>query len=312
VTHTAISTPKPVASVVLAVFNAERFVARTIESVLTQSFDDFELLLLDDGSSDRSLHIMQERAARDARCRVYSWPNRGYIATRNAGIELARGEFIVTMDADDICLPERLAKQITFLRSHTEYVAVGARVELIDPEDLPICEAIDCYSHEEIETALLSEAGQLSIAHPTSVIRRAALLQIGGYSSKYVHAEDRDLFLRLAEIGKLANLHEVLLRYRQHLKSTSYLHRVQQARVAAQAIADAKARRGLPPSSAVPAETALAVAPLTISSAHLMWAWWALRAGNVHTARKHALARLLHAPFNLESWRVTACACRGY
>ena len=180
----------PLASVLLPVFNAERFVCQAIQSVLTQTFEDFELLLLDDGSTDRSPEIIRDVAAHDCRCRIVMGPNRGLIATLNNGILLARAEFIIRMDADDISRPNRFTKQIEFLQRNPQHVALGSRLELIDPEGLPICEIIDCYSHEQIEAALLTLG--VAIPHPASSIRRSALVRIGGYRAEYVHAEDRD------------------------------------------------------------------------------------------------------------------------
>jgi glycosyltransferase involved in cell wall biosynthesis len=305
--HSRECSPRPpLASVLLPVFNAERFVCQAIQSVLTQTFQDFELLLLDDGSTDRSPEIIRDVAAHDCRCRVFMGPNRGLIATLNNGILLARGEFIIRMDADDISMPNRFAKQIEFLQRNPQHVAVGSRLELTDPEGLPICEVIDCYSHEQIEAALLTP--RLGIPHAASSIRRSALVRIGGYCAEYVHAEDLDLFLRLAEVGKLANLPDVLYKYRQNLSSICYQYRHKQAEAAANAISSALARRGITTANAFQYD----VDSLTASQVHMLWAWWALQAGNVRTARKHALARLRRAPLSKESWRVALCAARGF
>src|SRR5882762_5210369 len=168
----------PLASVLLPVFNAEHFVCQAVKSVLTQTLRDFELLLLDDGSTDHSLKIIRDIAARDCRCKVFTGAHRGLIATLNTGILLARGEFVIRMDADDISLPNRFSKQIEFLQRNPMYVAVGSRLEFVDPEGLPISEGIDCYSHEQIEAGLLS--GGLAIAHPASTIRGTAISQVGG------------------------------------------------------------------------------------------------------------------------------------
>jgi glycosyltransferase involved in cell wall biosynthesis len=303
-----ISNYTPAATVLFPVYNAERYLRAAIDSVLTQSHREFELLLLNDGSSDRSVEIIESYAAKDPRCRVHSWKNRGLVATLNAGVELANTEFIIRMDADDVSRPQRFEKQIAFLRQNHEHVAVGARVMFIDPEGLPIAEVLNGCTHEEISHSLL--ARQFAIAHPSTTIRRSALEAIGGYRSEYPHAEDLDLFLRLAEIGYLANLPETLLDYRQHIRSISYQNTALQFESAIKAIKDACARRSIeckidelttPPGHA-----------RTESDIHRLWAWWALHAGNVDTARKHAVRAFRDNPIKTENWRLLACALRGY
>lgn len=299
----------PVATVLIPVYNAERYVASAVESVLNQTLRDFELILLNDGSTDNSLLILESLAAKDARCRIYSGPNRGIEATRNAGLALVETEFTILMDADDRSLPQRFEKQIGYLQQNPECVAVGTRVRLIDEEDMPITDIIDRYTHEEIDDALLSR--RLGIAHPSSAIRTSALRAIGGYRQGYRWAEDLDLFLRLGEHGRLVNLPEVLLEYRQHIASISYEHAVQQSRSAANAIQDACERRH---ASWTAIEKKLAP-PARVqgrAAVHRKWAWWALAAGNLRTARKHTLAVLRYEPVSVENWRLCACVLRGY
>ena len=117
----------PVITVVMPIFNAERFLREAIESVLAQTFGDFELLAINDGSTDRSLDMLNELARRDSRIRVISRPNKGISATRNEGTKLGRGEFIAAIDADDISMPIRFETQVRFLREHPDHVAVGGR-----------------------------------------------------------------------------------------------------------------------------------------------------------------------------------------
>jgi glycosyl transferase family 2 len=213
------------------------------------------------------------------------------------------------MDHDDVCRPDRFAKQISYLRLHPGYVAVGARVLFIDEDGMPIHEVVDRYSHEDIERALLST--QIGIAHPSAVIRKSALKAVGGYRADYPHAEDLDLFLRLAEIGRLANLPEVLLEYRQQMTSVSYQHTRQQSMSARAAVLDACKRRGTPWDD-VEKTIASAAVTHTPSELHRKWAWWALAAGNLSTARKHAFRALRYQPGSLATWRLIACVLRGY
>lgn len=297
----------PTASVLLPVYNAGRYLAQAVESVLNQTFQNFEVLLINDGSTDNSLQVLEYFASRDRRCRVYSGPNRGVVAARNTGLELAGAEFIILMDADDVSRPQRFEKQISFIRQHPECVAVGSRALLIDADGMPIFEVGDRYTHEEIERALLST--RLGIVNPSAIIRRSALDVIGGYRPGY--AEDLDLFLRLAEVGRLANLPEVLLDYRQHVASISYQYVIEQSASARNAVLDACKRRSIAWDD-IERDMAPPPRPQTRSDVHRKWAWWALGAGNLRTARKHAFYALKHKPISLENWRLAACVLRGY
>lgn len=299
----------PAASVLLPVYNADRHVEAAVESVLRQSFTDFELLLLNDGSTDDSAARLARFAARDGRCRLHSWPNRGLIATLNEGIRLAAADIVIRMDADDICYPRRFERQVAYLRAHPECVALGSRVMLIDAEGETIAEMKTDCSHQAIDAAHLAGKGG-AIPHPASAMRRQALLEVGGYRPEYRHAEDIDLFLRLAEVGQLANLPEVLLAYRQHADSIGYRHAQGQRDSARRAIRAAAERRGIP-CPAAGGDDAGGEAP-SLADIHRKWAWWALAAGNLATARKHALRAFRLEPFGRKNGKLLACVARGY
>jgi hypothetical protein len=210
------------------------------------------------------------------------------------------------MDCDDISQPQRFEKQIAYLDQHPESVAVGSRILLIDPDGMPICEFIDELTHDEIDGGHISGVGGCRICHPSSAMRREAVLRVGKYRDGYV--EDLDLFLRLGEVGKLANLPDILLQYRQHLHSLGYAHWEEQWSGAKKAVTSARARRGMP---SLP-EYASMMEAQTSADAHRKWAWWALSAGNVPTALKHGFKAFLKDPFNLENLRFAACALRGH
>lgn len=301
-------TSRPVASVVIPVFNTAQYLERAVDSVLNQTFNDFEVLLLDDGSSDGSSEILDRYQATDSRCRVYHWPNRGIIVTRNEGNTLAKADILILMDSDDICMPDRFDKQIRYLQTNPDCVAVGSKILLIDAEDMPITEMGNKFSHEEIDSTNMS--GDSIFFQPTVALRKAAVEQVGGYREEFPCAEDFDLFLRLAEIGILANMPEVLLKYRQHLSSIGYRHGNKQADSASRAIKDACRRRGIDYND-------LAIRPLPakdrqdIGDAYIKWSWWALKAGHLPTARKYALKALKEQPLNREAWRVCVYVLRG-
>src|SRR5262245_2251394 len=211
----------PQVSVVMPVYNAERYVARSVESILAQALTSFEFLIFDDGSQDCSLPILEQYAKQDERIRLFARPHKGYVPWLNEGVNLARGEFIARMDADDISLPYRFTRQVDYLRMHPACVVVGCGTLMIDPDGDPICEHRPHTDHATILETLTNGTHGV-IAHPTSMMRRDALLRIGGYRETYEPIEDFDLWLRLAEVGELANIPEPLFRYRQHHASIMY------------------------------------------------------------------------------------------
>ncbi|MDF0530641.1 glycosyltransferase [Tsukamurella sp. 8F] len=198
-------------SVVLPFYNAAATLSQAIESVLEQRGVPFELVLIDDGSSDGSPEIAA-RYASDPRVRLISHPNKGLSASLNIGVEQARADLIARMDADDVSLPGRLEHQVQYLRENPDVVLLGGQmVRLVGDErttksSFPV-------DHERIVSALLQ--GQHAISHPTVAFRKDAVLEVGGYWNEGL-AEDWDLYLKLAEHGRLANLRDTVLDYRYH------------------------------------------------------------------------------------------------
>lgn len=300
----------PQLSIVLPVFNAERYLTDAIESVLNQTFTNFELIILNDGSTDQSIKVINHFAEKDSRVVVVDRENRGLVATLNQGIQLARANLIARMDADDVCDLHRFERQFDYLETNSNCVAVGSRILLIDPDGLPIKVFVDVLQHDEIDSGNMFGVGS-HICHPTVMFRRDAVLLVGGYRDEFRHAEDVDLFLRLAEVGKLANLREVLLNYRQHLNSVGYAHTQAQMRSAQAAVKEACRRRKLPtPSDFHELDTAGTVQ--RHADVHRKWAWWSLTGGFLDTARKHALKAILLQPISLKNWKLALCVLRGY
>ena len=299
-----------VISVCMSVYNSQRYLAEAIESILSQTFRDFEFLILDDGSTDGSLDLLRYYAARDPRVRLTSRPNQGLVASLNELVDQAKGEFIARMDADDVSLPERFEREVDYLRTHPECVLVGSRVRLIDPEGDPLCDWCTMQDHEAIDSFYLQAKGGTLVSHPVVMMRRSALLAVGKYRN-FSMMEDLDLFLRLAEYGRLVNLPEVLLKYRIHQanKSSTPSHQKQVHSVAWEMIHDARRRRNLPPEP-TPPEPLITMTSTT--SQQETWSWWALGAGHVRTARKYALRVLARAPFSPRAWRLAYCVIRGH
>ncbi len=298
----------PTVSVLMPVYNTKRYLRWAVESVLSQTFCDFELLALNDGSTDNSLSILRELKSRDSRIHVISRENQGIVRTRNELIALARGRYLALLDSDDISKRERFEKQVAYLDAHAECVAVGSRSLIIDSTGMPIMESKNELTHEKIESAHFSGVCESQFCNSSVMMRRETVLHVGGYREGLKLAEDFDLYLRLAEVGKLANLPEVLVEYRHHLRSVCYTDGDQLRKDAQRAVREALIRRGKDiyemPGRSSEVETA--------SSVHRKWAWWALSAGNVATARKHAIAALARRPFNKENLKVVACCIRGY
>lgn len=201
----------PLISVLLPVYNAEKYVAIAIGSILSQTFPDFELVLIDDGSTDGSLEIMKRYAARDSRIVIVSRENRGLVASLNEGIDLARGQWIARMDADDISHPERFKRQVEGLRSDTSLDLIGTRALAIDELGQPLGFLPCGISHEEI-TARPWRGFYL--AHPAWMGRTAWFRKHRYLTSAPFRCEDQELLLRSFRNSKFGGLSETLLAYR--------------------------------------------------------------------------------------------------
>jgi glycosyltransferase involved in cell wall biosynthesis len=259
------------------------------------------LVVIDDGSSDGTKALLEGYATRDPRVRLISRPNQGLTKTLNEGLGLARGEFIARMDADDVSLPTRFEKQVEFLRANPDCVCVGARVLRVDPYGSPLSESDHKLTHAEIDAQLIEQGLGWAITHPVAMIRRDAVQKVGGYREQFKTSQDLDLWLRLAEIGRLANLPEILLKYRYHPESVGFTKFEEQRRVKSIILSDAYARRGRTP----PTEWPKAIfTPLPVAEQLRRWARTALKANNRDIAKKHAIDALKREPLKVDSWRV--------
>lgn len=290
----------------MPVYNAERYVREAVESILNQTFRDFEFVIIDDGSTDRSRQILQDYAARDPRVRLTSRPNTGYLRALNEGLGDCQGEYVARMDADDVSLPERLERQIAFLDAHPERLMVGSALVRIDDDGDVLCEEHLPETHEEIEARLLKPLG--AIGHPAAMIRRQSLVDVGGYRQAYYGAEDHDLWLRLAERGKLANLREALLKCRVHVGNFTFVNEELGRRAARAALEDACRRRGRPLAPELSEPLPPPQSPIDRMRA---WTRSALYSGNYATARKHAVALWRQRPWQFDSWLLLLHALLG-
>jgi glycosyltransferase involved in cell wall biosynthesis len=224
----------PAISVAMSVYNGERFLAEAIESVLGQTFGDLEFLIVDDGSTDSSRAMIEAYAAKDARIRPIVRENRGLIASLNQMLDEAQAPLVARMDADDVCLPERLEKQVEFLDAHPDYGVLGCWTVDID-ENGGDWTSGDWTPHPLTHEEFVEHIDQRAplLCHPAVVFRRDLVRAVGGYHAAYTHCEDLDLWLRLASITKIGNIPVKLLRYRHYAGQVSSRHAVEQAHGAA-------------------------------------------------------------------------------
>ena len=291
----------PEVSVLLPVYNGEKFIAETIESVLAQSFKNFELVIINDGSTDDSLNLLNIFAQKDDRCKVYSRENRGLVETSNELVSLACCEMIAWLDHDDVCMPERIEKQFNYLNSHPECVAVGSDVLFIDKDGDKICKFFTSRTHLEIDAFNISGIGSC-ICNPSVTMRKSVLLKLGGLRKEYVYAQDLDCYLRMAEVGELAIIPEILLHYRLHLGSASYRVRQDQINSSQSAINTARLRRGMPILDSL--EIQQQINYESEYDIYLKWAWWALEAGNLDSAYKYGMKVFIYNPFDWRSLKL--------
>lgn len=228
-------------SVLMPVYNCQAYLDEAILSIRNQTYIEFEFLIVNDGSTDNSLELIQRHAAEDDRIVVLDRPNGGIVHALNAGLERCQGKFIARMDGDDIALPERLAVQIRFLDENPDYVLVGTQIDIIDSQNNVIPTQDRPTQSAAIVRSCLEQGGG-AICHPTFMLRAAAIRQIGGYQKSMQLAEDLDVILRLSEIGQVANVPERLLRYRIHTEQTSHSYNLDQTLACFAAVKEAGRR----------------------------------------------------------------------
>ena len=218
------SSPAPEVSVIIASYNGERYIAEAVGSILGQTWRDLELVVVDDGSTDGTRAILHGIAARDDRLRVIEKDNEGLIATLNRGIADARGPYIARLDHDDVSRPERIERQVEFLKANPDYVAVGCLMQAMQADGTYVGAPRIRYEKLQHKPGEFPPRQQW-LYGPTPMIRADALRKAGGYRTKFVASEDRDLCWRLGALGPMERLPEVLVDYRYHDSNMSRLKR---------------------------------------------------------------------------------------
>ncbi|THK43290.1 glycosyltransferase family 2 protein [Methylophaga sp. SB9B] len=202
---------RPLLSVILPVYNGEKYLVEAIESVLLQTYTNFELIIINDASTDGSLKILESYLQRDSRIHVISRENRGLPATLNEAVENSQGKYIVRMDQDDICHPDRFLIQMEFLLNHSDVVAVGSAAIYIDQDGRMIC----TYFPDTEDKVLREKFPDSPFVHPSVMFSKEAFYNSGKYTEKMRWGgEDVTLFERMSRIGKLHNLNVPLIYYR--------------------------------------------------------------------------------------------------
>jgi glycosyltransferase involved in cell wall biosynthesis len=213
-------------TIIMPVYNGAAYLSEAIDSVLQQTLGDFDLLIMDDGSTDETPAILKSYAGQDKRIRLFLRQHQGQIACRNELLGLATTEVVACADADDICLPDRLERQLAAMMDDRDLWILGTSAISIDRNGRR-------RRPWRVPTGSVAVGAELDrrccIVHPSCMMRVKEILSIGGYRPAYECAEDYDLFLRANEHGKVDNLNMVGVLYRQHGGNVSHRRSLQQA-----------------------------------------------------------------------------------
>jgi glycosyltransferase involved in cell wall biosynthesis len=196
----------PAVSVVMAVYNGEPWLEEAIASILGQSLVDLEFIVVDDGSTDGTPRRLA--ALGDPRLRVIPQPRAGQTAALNRGLRAARAHLVARIDADDVALPERLARQVGFLAAHPEVTLLGTAAREIAPSGAVVQTVAPPCDDRALRRALMRAN---PFVHSSVMFRRAAIDLVGAYDESFAVAQDYDLWLRMSRVGRLANLAEPLV-----------------------------------------------------------------------------------------------------
>jgi glycosyltransferase involved in cell wall biosynthesis len=216
----------PTVSVIMPVHNGEQWLREALDSVLRQDFRDFECIVVDDGSDDGTAGLLDEFARRDDRIRVIHQPRAGIVAALNRAIAAARAPFLARLDADDRARADRLKRQLDFMTAHPDVGLLGSWAEELDQAGARIGHRTPPTEHDVLVQRL---ARTNPFIHSSVMMRTAMVRALGGYRAAFQAAEDYDLWLRLAEAGRLANLPDDLIQYRWHAANSSRRQAVRQS-----------------------------------------------------------------------------------
>lgn len=198
----------------MSVYNGERYLRESVESILNQTFKDFEFIIINDGSTDKTEEILN--SYKDGRLRIFNQPNQGLTRSLNKALRFAQGEYIARQDADDISLPKRIGKQVEFLDIHKDIAVLGTFARIINELG---CVVGDVIQFPEIEPEKIGRRLYFGnyLAHPTVMYRSSVIKKLGGYNEDFEFSQDYELWLRVIEGGYgIVSLPEYLSLYRRH------------------------------------------------------------------------------------------------
>ena len=206
----------PLVTVLMSCYNSSTWLEEAVTSILGQTFKNFEFLIVDDGSTDNSLSILEALATQDLRIKLIKKSNTGLADSLNIGLNYAKGKWVARMDADDISEPDRLEKQVNYANCNENLVFLGAGLRVIDEEGIIGSEYVYPVNHKSLLMNLLTS--RPFPPHASAFYLRTQALKVGGYRKKIKRAEDWDLWLRLSRRGNLACIKDPLVRIRKHSK----------------------------------------------------------------------------------------------
>jgi hypothetical protein len=303
-----VTVENPTVSVVMAVRNGAVFLEEAVESVLAQTLRDLELIVVDDGSTDRTPEILAEFARADPRIRLVGPAAGGLSRALNLACAEARGQYLARLDADDVAIPDRLELQTVFLNAHPEVAVVGGAAILID-ERGDVLGTVN-YPADPAEVARVLASGRVPVMHPAATMRASAFRATSGYRRIVEGAEDYDLWLRISTQCRITNLPQPVLRYRLHEGQSSTKDVGRTATASAAGLAAARLRAKGEPDPLDEAETLdapllarLGVRPEDVAAQEVDYALWLAR--TLAAGGRHDRA----APFwSLSSARAAATA----
>ncbi len=306
-------TSRPQVSVLMPAYNSEPFVREAVASILAQTLSSFELIVIDDGSTDQTCKILEELAQTDPRVIVYSRPNQGVVSTRNELLALARAELIAWVDSDDTCESNRLQLQAECFTGNPSLVSVGSSLLYVDPKGRPLW--VQTFP-ERLTIDRHLQSPQTDTPFGASMMRTQAVRDVGGFREPFPIGEDFDLLLRLIEIGEIWNLKETLYHYRQHPHSITsagqlgsdwlqYYTLIHELALDRRHTGSDSLQRG----EQIPAiEKAVENHRIELSDSiqHAIWARQAKLHGFFRSAVIHAWISICQSPFSAIGWRAMA------
>ena len=286
----------PQITVLMSVYNGEAYLAEAVESILSQTFSDFIFLILDDASTDATPEILNRYAAKDSRVIIITNErNLGLTASLNRGLAHIDTPYIARMDADDISLPDRFARQWAFMQENPDVAVLGGAIRTVDADGIEISLDFNPPIKDRLEAKDIERGG--AIVHPAAFTRTSAITEIGGYREQFSKAQDVDLWLRLFAMGhRLLNLDgEPLLAYRWHESSVTTKNNEMQAVCHVAAVISAEyIRDGLP--DPIEAGTVLDISFICghlLPGQHSAFVWFRLLAWRNIQAKEHYIAQAL-------------------